>query len=127
MKVCGRQGGLSVLQNNKADIEGIHIWIEDGLRDPTTNPHRITELGQDESDPSFKAFNAARSSIEDRKWVRRVRLEITDPRLLQSPGMQYAVETLTQQANEIRHLLLDRKVAAMDLPARPYAVTAPAP
>lgn len=121
MKVGGRHGGLSLMQNNRHDLPAANVWLEDGLRDPTKNPLGIAELGQAGSEDITEAFSAARNSIEDRKWVRRVRLDITDPRLLQSPGMQYAIETLTQQANEVRHLLVEQKVAASDLPARPYA------
>ena len=123
LQVCNKQGGLAVLQNNRQDVPGIHIWIEDGIRDPTFNPRAISELGMQGAEDQTAFFTAARTTIADRKWVRRVRLEVSDPRLLQTPQMQYAINTLTQQADEVRRLLLKKRLAADAIPPQPYKPT----
>lgn len=138
-----KRGGLTVLQNTSKPAQGIQVWVEKPpeMLDPTQswrwglgqtavrNPYRIIQLDRHPLRDVFKAAARNKRPIwrwkKPAEWLRRVRIDIDDPRIFNTPAMQVALARLRNAAHDVQVALVRDKKHISKLPPRPYASAVP--
>jgi hypothetical protein len=141
-----RRGGLTVLQNTSKPAAGMQVWVEKppNLLDPTQswrwgtvgetavrNPYKIPQLDKHSLAGVFKAATRNKRPVWRWKkppdWLRRVRIDIDDPRIFDTPAMQATLARLRDAAYDVQVALLHHKKHVNHLPVRPYGRALPQP